>query len=132
LRLVGTLDRDVAAPGRMLGSTVLRAGESRMLSMTLLKHTMTLEVHRVGLDPANPEEFSCGRCGQVLEIHQPAADEPDLLLGTCPDCASWFIIGVSEDEAAICLLAGVDLVRTTMAAAAAGFAGTGEAARDPA
>ena len=81
------------------------------------KHPVTLELVRVALDPANPDALTCTRCGHDLEVHQPEAEVPDLLLGTCPDCGAWFAIGIDEDEASVCLLAGAELVRSVLASA---------------
>lgn len=39
----------------------------------------------------------CPHCDEPLVLHQPDADQPDRLLGTCPDCRAWFLID-SEAE----------------------------------
>jgi hypothetical protein len=37
-------------------------------------------------------EVLCDCCQSVLDLHQPDPDRPDRLLGTCPECGSWFLI----------------------------------------
>jgi hypothetical protein len=50
----------------------------------------TVTAERVGVgDAAEP---SCAGCGGDLELHQPDADRPDRLLGTCPECGAWFLV----------------------------------------
>ena len=37
----------------------------------------------------------CSCCGERLDLHQPDAERPDRLLGTCAECGAWFLI---DDE----------------------------------
>jgi len=101
-----------------------------MASTPQTKHAVTLEIRRVAFDPATPAPLACGRCGEALEIHQPDAETPELLLGTCRDCGAWFAIGIDGGQAAICHLLGADLMRTALAAP--GPATPGESAGHPA
>ncbi|MCA1686619.1 MAG: hypothetical protein LC745_11735 [Planctomycetia bacterium] len=34
----------------------------------------------------------CLNCRQPLDIHQPDADLPDRMLGTCPACQTWHLL----------------------------------------
>ena len=36
--------------------------------------------------------ISCTGCGEVLDLHQPDVEQPDRLLGICPECRTWFLI----------------------------------------
>ena len=42
--------------------------------------------------PGLPTEPLCLACGELLSIHQPDADCPERLLGTCDACGSWHIL----------------------------------------
>lgn len=35
---------------------------------------------------------TCPVCSHDLDIHQPDEGSPERLLGTCPECGSWFLI----------------------------------------
>jgi hypothetical protein len=37
-------------------------------------------------------EVLCARCQEVLDRHQPDDEQPDRLLGTCPQCSAWYLI----------------------------------------
>lgn len=50
----------------------------------------TLAAERVRIGDA--AELPCAGCGGELEIHQPDVDRPDQLLGTCPECGTWFLV----------------------------------------
>ena len=36
--------------------------------------------------------ISCQTCGSSLNLHQPEADLPNRLLGTCDHCGVWYLI----------------------------------------
>ena len=40
----------------------------------------------------------CGKCQQLLDIHQPNTYDTDRLLGTCGSCGSWFLIDLLHEE----------------------------------
>jgi len=40
-------------------------------------------------DPIEPE---CQGCGEYLDLHQPAEDRPEELLGVCPECNEWYLV----------------------------------------
>lgn len=40
-------------------------------------------------------EVLCARCQSALERHQPDAEQPDRLLGTCGACGSWFLLDLA-------------------------------------
>jgi hypothetical protein len=43
--------------------------------------------------PAAPiGESTCDTCGAPLDVHQPDADLPDRLLGTCQGCKAWWLL----------------------------------------
>lgn len=35
-------------------------------------------------------------CGEPLDVHQPEADSPSRLLGTCYDCGLWYLIDLPD------------------------------------
>lgn len=37
-------------------------------------------------------------CGHPLELHQPDSGNPDRLLGTCPNCGTWYILDEIGDN----------------------------------
>jgi hypothetical protein len=37
-------------------------------------------------------EVLCAQCQTVLDLHQPDPEQPDRLLGTCPDCGTWHLM----------------------------------------
>jgi hypothetical protein len=43
-------------------------------------------------------EIPCPICLSNLSIHSPDPDLPDLLLGTCEDCRSWYVMDTSKGE----------------------------------
>ena len=61
----------------------------------------------------------CQKCQTELDIHQPQADDPNELLGTCGQCGSWHLIQVAPggSEALVLNLPGVEFVRETLAQA---------------
>lgn len=36
-------------------------------------------------------DWSCPACGFTLDLSQPSAQNPDMLLGTCSRCDAWFL-----------------------------------------
>jgi hypothetical protein len=65
---------------------------------------------KVGLFRLDPDGFAslrCLHCCELLELNQPAEDEPERLIGVCPHCCgSWHIINLMlrRSEALIVLL----------------------------
>ena len=45
--------------------------------------------------------ISCRACGAGLELSQPDADRPELLLGTCTDCGSWHQVRIQSLSTAL-------------------------------
>ena len=45
-----------------------------------------------GTSPDDLWDLQCARCQSDLVVHLPDPQTPDRLLGTCPDCKSWFLI----------------------------------------
>ena len=41
---------------------------------------------------------TCSRCLQEMELHQPDVDQPDRLLGICPECGDWVMIDYESDS----------------------------------
>lgn len=46
-------------------------------------------------DRTDIPETRCPGCGTDLDLHQPDPHLPDRLLGTCPECKSWFVIDLA-------------------------------------
>jgi hypothetical protein len=55
-------------------------------------HRLALEFVRLETDPEDPLGMQCPSCHDLLTIHQPDVERPDLLLGICPECRGWFLI----------------------------------------
>jgi hypothetical protein len=53
---------------------------------------LALEIIRLHPDPQAPSEVACAGCRGDLVVHQPDAQVPERLLGTCPCCSAWFLI----------------------------------------
>jgi len=53
---------------------------------------LSLDVKRLTYDPADPGIVQCTSCHDSLIMHQPDENVPDRLLGTCPECRTWFLI----------------------------------------
>ena len=51
--------------------------------VTLVARNLNLEEEPVA---------ACSRCRQEMELHQPDINQPDRLLGICPDCGDWVMI----------------------------------------
>jgi hypothetical protein len=47
--------------------------------------------------PADLSWLVCGFCGLGLQSHQPDAQTPGRLLGTCDGCGRWFLILLEQD-----------------------------------
>ena len=62
------------------------------------KDSVSPALTRVALDPEEPTAFACPSCSCPLDIQQPEADCPELLLGTCQDCGTWAAIGVDDEK----------------------------------
>lgn len=41
--------------------------------------------------------FLCPSCKNALELHQPDTHNPERMLGICPGCHRWTLIGVFVD-----------------------------------
>jgi uncharacterized protein YbaR (Trm112 family) len=58
---------------------------------------LSLNLIRFLSDPDSLHVIECPGCGDSLTVHQPDENLPDRLLGTCPDCRTWFLIdGATE------------------------------------
>ena len=45
---------------------------------------------------------ACSRCRQEMEMHQPDVNQPNRLLGICPECGEWLLIDYeSETHASV-------------------------------
>jgi len=53
---------------------------------------LSLDRIRLTSDPDHPLVVQCATCHESLVLHQPDEDLPDRLLGTCPECRTWFLI----------------------------------------
>jgi hypothetical protein len=53
---------------------------------------LSLDLIRLTSDPDHPLVVQCASCHDSLVIHQPDEDLPYRLLGTCPECRTWFLI----------------------------------------
>jgi len=40
--------------------------------------------------------IDCPDCQKPLDVHQPDPEQPERLLGTCPACKAWFLLGCGE------------------------------------
>jgi hypothetical protein len=77
---------------------------------------LSLEVASLPMPDNALTPIPCPRCGLSLGIHQPDAEFPDQLLGTCDGCGTWFLVAVAPDgnEAVVVYLPTVDLVERTL------------------
>jgi hypothetical protein len=53
---------------------------------------LSLDRIRLTSDPGHPMVVQCASCLDSLMLHQPDEDLPHRLLGTCPECRTWFLI----------------------------------------
>jgi uncharacterized protein YbaR (Trm112 family) len=62
--------------------------------------TLFLSLDRIRLlsDPEDNLEIACPVCSVSLAVHQPDAERPERLLGTCASCSAWYLI---RTEAAV-------------------------------
>ncbi len=51
--------------------------------------TVSLPVDHIEL--AETGDWHCPSCQHDLDLSQPSAQNPDMLLGTCPRCDAWFL-----------------------------------------
>ncbi len=74
---------------------------------------LTLEIKIISFSADEPIPIHCPGCRSALNVHQPDADWPDQLLGTCEGCQSWYLIATSAEEskATLIRLPVNDLVR---------------------
>jgi hypothetical protein len=70
-----------------------------------MMRTSVASLERIRFELAS--EILCARCQTPLDRHQPDAERPDRLLGTCEGCGAWFLI---DDEACL-MMALPDLLR---------------------
>lgn len=87
----------------------------------LFKHPFSMKWNVTELE-VSPDGFIspvCQKCRTELDIHQPQADDPNELLGTCNQCGGWYLIQVAPggSEALLLNLPGVEFVRETLAQA---------------
>jgi hypothetical protein len=58
---------------------------------------LSLDRIRITSDPEHPLLVQCSSCHDFLMLHQPDEDTPQRLLGTCPECRTWFLIDGHTD-----------------------------------
>jgi hypothetical protein len=68
----------------------------------------SLDVSRISVPVC---DVACSRCSSDLDLHQPDAELTHRILGTCPDCHSWFVIDL-DTGLMILLPEGADLPDT--------------------
>ena len=83
------------------------------------KIAMTLSVMSITLCQDGQSSFLCTHCDSPVEIHQPDADLPYRMLGTCDHCHAWYLLTTDsgEDRALVIELpdsSQLDLDRNTM------------------
>jgi hypothetical protein len=55
--------------------------------------------------PADLEWLKCGNCHFGLQTHQPDAQSPARLLGTCDGCGHWYLIMLEPDMVSALMVA---------------------------
>lgn len=58
---------------------------------------VTLEVRTIPFGPEGLCPSGCLQCQGPLTIHQPDADDPDRLMGSCDDCGAWYAFAIGSD-----------------------------------
>ncbi len=61
----------------------------------MMKGTASVQMNVITFDA---QHQVCGKCQQLLDIHQPNTEDTDRLLGTCGSCGSWFMIDLLSEE----------------------------------
>jgi hypothetical protein len=67
----------------------MRASDSGVSGPTQM--TLGLVMHRVATTDEQ-SSLCCPDCGRPFNLHQPDADQPTQLLGTCAACSKWFLL----------------------------------------
>ena len=62
------------------------------------KVSMTVSVMSIALCRDEQNSFFCARCGNPVAIHQPDAELPYRMLGTCDQCHVWYLITCDPAE----------------------------------
>jgi hypothetical protein len=85
--------------------------------MKVSRRSARIEAGAVGCASADEEHEppACGRCGSSLELHQPDADLPNRLLGTCPACKAWYVVEGEDRARRIPIIATESALRATSA-----------------
>ena len=52
-------------------------------------------ISQPNLDETAP--LVCRKCGNNLSLHQPDPEMPELILGTCGDCKTWYLFNDDSD-----------------------------------
>ena len=94
--------------------------------LTMGRAVLQSSVATFHLPIAIPSQFDlgqgipCSSCTLALDLHQPDADAPEFLLGTCPACGAWHLIDASSDQAGAVIvgLPGGDAIRAAIEEAA--------------
>jgi hypothetical protein len=54
--------------------------------------SLTLQLIRMRPTPEDAPGIGCPACHHRLTLDQPNQQCPDLLIGTCEECESWFLV----------------------------------------
>jgi hypothetical protein len=57
-----------------------------------LRISASLDVIPFADSADEPSRINCSDCGGPLDLHQPDANSPDLLVGICESCRRWYLI----------------------------------------
>jgi hypothetical protein len=55
--------------------------------------------------PGDLAKIACQHCELPLDLHQPDAEFPARLLGTCDACHRWYVMDLVPDEQAVVIIA---------------------------
>jgi hypothetical protein len=72
-----------------------------MPSRTILIPVEVRHFHLIAVDPLF---LRCFACDLSLELHQPLAEEPESLLGTCRHCRAWYAINRPLEESEVVMV----------------------------
>ena len=103
-RSLRTVENDLGDPSML---------KSLPREMMVRWEATALAISRFGMETAY-----CRTCGLALALHQPDEKAPELLLATCGECGTWYLLVVSREgtEALLFNLPVVELIRSTLAA----------------